>query len=554
MKNTNKNRFRSGIQLYALLPLILFIFSNCAKDTNTAISKGTAPIKVNIVGTEFNTAAGIGLKASNSKNTAAISSNRTSQIPFNKDFDLVTEVSAVDPATELILKAKAATTNGAKAVAETKDLSPNVKYKLAVYDQSGNYVTERDYVSGQESNAQALNLDGGNTYTFVAYSINSASAIPAITFADPNNKTLVGSHLAINGSDDFMYFKMNMQVSGNTDNYVGIVLKHQLCQVTTIVDASQTGYNITAVSAMYAPHNSSATINLSDGSASGTGTAGSVNVAFPTAIDALMVTGTPTIINANSTAGTLTVGAITVGPLSATNLVPFTDLVFEPGVKYDVKFSLIPKDIYLVHAGYSAGRINGQIWLRHNLGASGDPDVLASSIAGNYYQFGRKNHVATGTGTATNSNWNTSMAAASAWNSGSEAAPVKTTNDPCPTGYRVPTEAELRTLISNTVSSQSGPWSTSRYASALILTSKRNKSVKLTIPAQGYWNYKGLTNPPFDPDVLLNSGNMAIIWSSNGSGGVTYLRSRTSNPTAHIVETTDNRNKEWGFNVRCIAE
>lgn len=554
MKNTNKNRFRGSIQLYALLPLILFIFSNCAKDTNTAISKGTAAIKVNIVGAEFNTAAGIGMKASNSKNTVAISSKRTSQIPFNKDFDLMTEVSAADPANEAAPKAKATTANGTKAAAEIKDLSPNVKYKLVVYDQQGKYVAERDYVSGQESNAQALNLDGGSTYTFVAYSINSASALPAITFADSNNKTLAGSTLAVNGSDDFMYFKMNMQVSGNTDNYVGIVLKHQLCQVTTIVDASQTGYNITAVSATYAPHSNSATINLSEGTASGTGTAGSINVAFPTAIDALMVTGSPTIINANSTAGTLTVSAITVGPLSATNLVPFTDLVFEPGVKYDVKFSLVPKDIYLVHAGYSAARISGQIWLRHNLGASGDPDVLGQTIAGTYYQFGRKASVASGTATATNSNWNGYMAAASAWNSGTEAAPVKTNNDPCPTGYRVPSETETRALIANAISSQSGPWSTSRYASALILTSKRNKNVKLTIPAQGYFTFWGLANPPYTPGDLISGGSVAIFWTSKGTGGANYLRSTTSNTAAHFVNTTNNNHKEYSFNVRCIAE
>jgi uncharacterized protein (TIGR02145 family) len=550
MKKTTIHKFNSRLLIPSMVPLILLLFSYCAKDTATHISQGTALMKVAFSSTEFKSLDNIGLQASSSKGTNSANSTRTSHIAFNEDFDLITTVSEGASDTNLSVKTAA---KAPKAATEIKDLTANIKYKLAVYNQDGSYLTERDYIRGQESNTAALNLDGGKTYSFVAYSINSVSSLPAITYTDPANKTLANAVVQINGSDDLMYFKQDMQVAGGTENYIGIVLKHQLCQVTTIVDATQTAYNITAVTASYAPHSNSATFSLSTGSSTGNASPGSINVVFPTTVDALTVTASPTIINANSTAGKLTIGTITVGPLSVSNLVPFSDLVFEPGVKYDVRFSLVPKDIYLTHAGYLAARLNGQIWLRHNLGASGDPDALASNIAGNYYQFGRNVSVASGTATVTNSNWNTSMAAANSWNSGTEAAPVKTGTDPCPTGYRIPTEAELRFLIANTVSSLSGPWSTSRYASGLIMTSTRSKNVKLTIPAQGRWNYKGGLNPPFDPDVLLNSGSEAIVWSSNGSGGVTYLRSRTSNPTAHIVETTDNRNKEWGFNVRCIA-
>jgi len=33
------------------------------------------------------------------------------------------------------------------------------------------------------------------------------------------------------------------------------------------------------------------------------------------------------------------------------------------------------------------------------------------------------------------------------WDSGTESSPVKTANDPCPTGWRVPTKDELKSLI-----------------------------------------------------------------------------------------------------------
>ena len=63
---------------------------------------------------------------------------------------------------------------------------PNdICYKLLVYDNNGNYVAERDYIRGKESNTAitpALMLDGGQTYTFVAYCINTTTiaSLPSV--------------------------------------------------------------------------------------------------------------------------------------------------------------------------------------------------------------------------------------------------------------------------------------------------------------------------------------------------------------------------------------
>ena len=46
-------------------------------------------------------------------------------------------------------------------------------YKIVVYDASGRYVTDRNFVRGKEDkyfHTPALNLNGGQNYTFIAYS------------------------------------------------------------------------------------------------------------------------------------------------------------------------------------------------------------------------------------------------------------------------------------------------------------------------------------------------------------------------------------------------
>ena len=150
-------------------------------------------------------------------------------------------------------------------------------------------------------------------------------------------------------------------------------------------------------------------------------------------------------------------------------------------------------------------------FMAHNLGANYDLDPLTpvEGIHGNYYQWGRSAVAATtATGAGSIAGWSTAVPANNAWNTGSEAAPVKTATDPCPGGYRVPTSTEINALISgngNTVS-QIGAFtsSSSNFAAGTRITYA--SAIRLFFPNAGLRDSSTGT--------LNNRGSSAWYYSS----------------------------------------
>ncbi|NAW51602.1 hypothetical protein GNY06_09485, partial [Elizabethkingia argentiflava] len=216
------------------------------------------------------------------------------------------------------------------------------------------------------------------------------------------------------------------------------------------------------------------------------------------------------------------------------------------------------QDRFLTYKGQPAARINGKIWMRHNLGAntSLDPDQSPSVVGlhGDYYQYGRNVSVAGATDTRMNGNFNGGYPPGpEAWNSGTEASPLKGPNDPCPEGYRVPTRQEFQQLLEATIESNIGEWrqGNANYTAAKVFTSKSNKSksnksksykqVKLTFPSQGVFtvsNYSNRNIPPFSPVVNpLERGNLGLYWAStlNNEGDPYMLYTQSSSSVVRLV-------------------
>lgn len=188
---------------------------------------------------------------------------------------------------------------------------------------------------------------------------------------------------------------------------------------------------------------------------------------------------------------------------------------------------------------------NPQAWTRHNLGAdtSLDPDVPVQGIHGNYYQWGKLGAVATAyTPAGPIGGWNTTLAPIGAWVDAS-----KTANDPCPTGFRVPTRTQWQNLINNNSISRIGTFvdSATNFDSALVLTSGSNK---LTLPAAGSRTYNSV-------DASLN-GSL----NKRGFGGGYWSSTQNTDQNSYQMVFTSSvqalqiTQQLHGYSLRCIAE
>ncbi len=478
-------------------------------------------------------------------------------------------------------KIKASTSQNAaadqKADIVRNALSPNVRYKLVVFKANGDYLQEVDYVYAQEAISRKLMLDGTVSYIFIAYSVNSTSVLPAITFSNPANKTLsTASVVAPAGNMDLMYFRRDLTLPQNTPTNLDVVLKHKLTQITTKIDASQTGYvidNLTNVT--LSGHLPNATLSLATGNVSQSGTSSTLPLTF-SGLNTMIMTASPVLLNADPAGTTLSIGSMRITHItSPDNIQPIQLAKVAPGFKYNMVLTIVPNDGYLTQSGKSAVRIGGQVWLRWNLGAPGEakslnPDQIpvTSDQHGDFYQWGRKVAFANGTvvSSSTPTNWDGNrFTTRNAWNSGTATAPIKTANDPCPTGFRVPTIAEYNTLIQNVIITNTGNWTSPNqdFSSAKVLTSKRKSSIKMTLPAQGFYNASGQAEGTvFTYVVPISVVNYGTYWTSDYRSspptydevGLLVFQGQNNNTRFEaIYKAPNNANSVLGQNIRCIA-
>jgi hypothetical protein len=69
--------------------------------------------------------------------------------------------------------------NRSTTTTDRTSLGENIKYKVLVYDADGNYVTEKLYTNGVVDQ-YGIALDAGKTYSFITYSVNSTTSVPAV--------------------------------------------------------------------------------------------------------------------------------------------------------------------------------------------------------------------------------------------------------------------------------------------------------------------------------------------------------------------------------------
>ncbi len=179
-----------------------------------------------------------------------------------------------------------------------------------------------------------------------------------------------------------------------------------------------------------------------------------------------------------------------------------------------------------------------------NLGAdqTANPFIPGWQLIGNYYQWGRNGISAYGpTGSdgfqADSGNvagWNTFFADGYSWQDG-----FKTSLDPCPQGFRIPTKAEWDGVIANNPVSNVGTWT----ISATNYTAGKQFGPDLFLPAAGY---RGFHN-----GALYGRGYSGYYWSSTSNAGFMAWSLRFY---SNIEYTGLNLGRIGGFSLRCIID
>ena len=138
-----------------------------------------------------------------------------------------------------------------------------------------------------------------------------------------------------------------------------------------------------------------------------------------------------------------------------------------------------------------------------------------------------------------NSDWRT-PSDGTLWNSGTEASPSKTVNDPCPAGWRVPTNAELATLTNTTYVNRL--WTQENGINGYRLTDINTGSF-LFLPAAGFRSYSS--------GSLDYVGSYGYYWSSSTSGTFDALHLFFY---SGVFDAHFGSSKAYGFSVRCVVE
>jgi len=165
--------------------------------------------------------------------------------------------------------------------------------------------------------------------------------------------------------------------------------------------------------------------------------------------------------------------------------------------------------------------INGVKWATRNVDAPGTFAANPEDV-GMFYQWNRtKGWSAIGTVTG----WDSSMPTGTTW---------ETTNNVCPTGYRVPTDAEIQSLIT-----AGSLWTTQNGVNGRVFGSGDNI---IFLPAAGFRN---LSN-----GVLDIAGIFGYYWSSTprGTTDAYYFSfySGLADGSYHY--------RNYGFSVRCVVD
>lgn len=228
---------------------------------------------------------------------------------------------------------------------------------------------------------------------------------------------------------------------------------------------------------------------------------------------------------------------------------------------YALKLSVSVKDCACCGAMTAGGG-----WLTmacHNLGADETLDPYSRTFGnnGNYYQWGIKAPSIPAPSSATDVTYYGAFSRdyytaqpTMSWNAGTEAAPKKGTQDPCPTGWRLPTKTEWASITSGSAQAN---WS--RIGNANAAGTNYDYGYQVTNNGNLYMPTAGIA-PREGMSLSSNAGHGTQGWywtSTHDDDGATdyyYFAQVFSMGTTPAYGKIVSYNGDASMSVRCVSE
>lgn len=518
----------------ALTSTTLIMLSSCrSTDTDSNLSGGTTSVDINLLGSQFVDESPEAEASVNSKSALTYNGVQRHYTILDPSTVLTAELSS-----EPLQKRAGISTSGSDAAGIP--LKNGSMFRVIAYRGNGQYHTHQDYIVGTKG--LPLMLDNSKPYTIIAYSFG----LPTLPVITESEKGLLSDAQTLYDTDktDFMYQSQSLTPK-DAQTTLSLMLEHRITAViSTKIIAVALGDIDYIKKASIGPHYQSGTISLSNnGYITGTGASSKIPLPAFTKIDGTSQISSgpdPNIgIGINS-------GGVTKGTFDATLSIGNVEKTFE-----GIPFKLAPgtRKKLTIRFDKCVAMIleKPRAFMCHDLGAdtSANPFEPSKRLHGAKYQWGKKSPAATaaqdqqyGPGVDFPS-WPEEYAPDTAWLKGS-----KGTEDPCPTGYRVPSPDEMSSLISSNTVSSSTPWIAGSYTAGVTV---RNTTIGGTIflPAAGYRTF-------YRPGRLNDLGLYTLIWTGAYNSYIAKNAFRFEySPSGSRVLSIE---KNTGHSVRCIAE